>query len=115
MGYYPEGFGGLGPNLCLACDPICTMCTNNPTPCQQCVGGYYLNLGTCVSPCPNGTFESNATGYGLCLDCNIVCVDLTINIYFPTSLNDKLYIDMLFTQTLNFTTFNYQGFQNITI
>lgn len=35
--------------------------------------------------------------------------------YFPTALNDKLYIDMIFTQTLNFTTFNYQGFQNITI
>jgi hypothetical protein len=35
--------------------------------------------------------------------------------YFPSVTSDKIYIDMLFTQTLDFTTFNWQTFQDITI
>lgn len=35
--------------------------------------------------------------------------------YFPTSLNDKIYIDMIFSEKLDFTTFDYEGFQTITI
>jgi hypothetical protein len=35
--------------------------------------------------------------------------------YFPSVVNTKMYVDMLFSQSLDFTTFNYQTFQNITI
>lgn len=55
------------------------------------------------------------TGTGLCLNCDVVCVVLTINMYFPSVTSDKIYIDMLFTQPLDFTTFDYLAFQNITI
>ena len=104
-----------GQNLCLNCDPACYYCTNNPTPCQQCVPGYYLYNSACVNPCPNSTFASNATGTGQCLDCNVVCVTLSINMYFATPLNNIMYIDMQFSQALNFTSFNYKTFQTISI
>ena len=35
--------------------------------------------------------------------------------YFPSVTNDMIYIDMTFTQDINFTTFPWQTFQNITI
>ena len=35
--------------------------------------------------------------------------------YFPSVVNDKIYIDMQFTQDLNFTTFDWQNFQTINI
>jgi hypothetical protein len=40
---------------------------------------------------------------------------LTISMYFPSILNDKIYIDMTFSQDLDFSTFNQAAFQNITI
>ena len=49
------------------------------------------------------------------MNCDQLCVDLTISIYFPVADNAYLYIDMNYTLDLNFSTFNYQTFQNVTI
>jgi hypothetical protein len=35
--------------------------------------------------------------------------------YFPSIINDQIYIDMSYSQDLDFTTFNWLTFQNITI
>lgn len=35
--------------------------------------------------------------------------------YFPNSLNNQIYIDMVFSQKLDFTTFDYMNFQSIAI
>jgi len=102
-------------NLCEACNASCYYCTNSPSPCQQCNSGYYLYNQICYDTCPTGLFESNATGSGQCLDCNVVCVDLTLSMYFANSLEKQIYIDMVFSQTMNFNTFNYKSFQTITI
>lgn len=114
-GWYPETYSGAGPNLCLACPTECLTCTGNPTPCQTCIANYYLYLSTCINPCPDGYFATNTTGTGTCLYCNTWCVDLTIDMYFPTAMNKQIYIDMQFSRELDFTTFDYQNFQAITI
>lgn len=85
-GTYGETFNSTGPNICLACDLNCTLCTGNPTPCTQCIAGLFLYAGVCNSSCPNGTFADNTTGK--CLDCNVYCVGLTINMYFSNVLNN---------------------------
>ncbi len=51
----------------------------------------------------------------MCLNCDLWCVDLTINMYFSSVVNDKIYVDMTFSQTLNYTTFDQVTFQTITI
>ena len=35
--------------------------------------------------------------------------------YFSNALNNQIYIDMMFSQNLNFSSFDYQNFQTITI
>jgi hypothetical protein len=114
-GYYGETYSGMGPNLCIACNPNCSLCTGYPSPCSQCIPGFYLISSTCTDTCPNGLIASNSSGSGLCLNCDKVCVGLTISMYFPSILNDKIYIDMIFSQELDFTTFKQAAFQNITI
>lgn len=114
-GFYGEDNYGAGPNLCIACDTNCSLCTGYPTPCTQCKATFYLFNSTCIDTCPNGTVPSTSSGSGVCLDCDKVCVDLTISMYFPSVVNDELYIDMQFTQDLNASTFDMTTFQNITI
>ncbi len=80
-GYYGDTNYGMGPNLCLACDSTCATCTGNPSPCQSCTTGNYLYNFTCGPTCPTGYIMMP----GLCLDCNIYCVDLSISMYFPHS------------------------------
>ena len=75
--------------MCIQCDALCTKCTSSPTNCQECITGYYLYLSTtCIDTCPLPTFAHlSSTNIGTCLDCNIYCVGLTIQMYHPTSLN----------------------------
>lgn len=40
---------------------------------------------------------------------------LTINMYFPSVTNDKIHVDMMYSQDIDFTIFPWQTFQNITI
>jgi hypothetical protein len=114
----PSGFYGdnnylQGPNTCLSCDPACLTCTNNPTPCQSCKNGSYLYNSTCLSTCPNGTIAYSMTNQ--CMDCTSFCVDLNINIYFPSSYSEFVYVDMKFTKPLDFNSFNVSTFQTIAI
>ncbi len=70
----------------------------------------------CTDTCPNGTFAYNKTGSdGFCLNCNLYCVGLTINMYFPEITNSMLYIDMLFSGELDNSTFDKTTFQTISI
>ena len=97
-GYYGDTNFNIGPNTCQLCDTTaCATCTGNPSPCQSCITGMYLYNFTCVSTCPSGYIAFN----DVCLDCSIYCVDVSINMYFPNSYADQLYIDMVFTRDLN--------------
>lgn len=52
----------------------CKECVDNDTTkCKTCLPGFYYNPKTkkCVSPCPDGTFKSDATGR--CEDCDESC------------------------------------------
>lgn len=114
-GFYGETFNGTGPNLCLKCHDNCTMCTGNPSPCSQCAIGLFLYEYACTDTCPDGYVASVTTGTGVCLNCAIMCVDLTINMYFPSVVSDMVYIDMVFSQELDFTNFNWETFQTINV
>jgi hypothetical protein len=114
-GYYAENYAGAGPNLCLACDASCAACTGSPTPCSLCNATYYLYNAACLSTCPSGYFAYNSPSTGLCLNCDSYCVGLTVDMYHPTVLNVRTYIDMSFTQFLNFSTFDMAAFQTISI
>lgn len=111
--YYPDTNYGSGPNTCLPCAAVCLTCTANPDPCQSCNNGSFLYNFTCISTCPTGYIAF--TGLNQCLDCSIYCVDLTINMHFPTALSDYLYVDMIFTRNLDFTSFDMTTFQSISI
>lgn len=115
ISYFPETFSGAGPNLCLPCNATCLYCTGSPTPCTACQPGYYLFNSTCINPCPEGYFPYNYSNTGACLDCANNCVDLEIQMYFPNALKQRIYIDMVFSQRLNFAVFDYVNFQDITI
>jgi len=38
-----------------------------------------------------------------------------MNMYFPNALNEKIYVDMNFTEDLDFNTFPYKDFQSFSI
>ena len=111
----PPGFYGTtnssGANICVGCSPACAICTGNPSPCSKCNTGYYLYMNVCSSTCPSGYIPY--VGTNECLLCDQICVGLTINMYFPSSTNSELYIDMTYSLDLDFTTFNWQTFQTV--
>lgn len=110
---YSYDNNGTGPNICMPCDASCSICTNTPRPCSSCNTGYYLYNSTCGSTCPTGFVKYNLTN--ICLDCNTACVGLTIKMYFSDSLNSQIYVDMTFSQALNYSTFDYVNFQMLFI
>ena len=112
-GFYASSLGGI--NLCPACDVSCAYCTGNPTPCQQCSPGYYFYSDACNKDCPAPLFPTNATGSGQCLDCNVVCADMNLSMQFSNSLSSQIYVDLVSSQSLNFSTFDYKNFQTITV
>ena len=100
----------------MPCNTTCLMCTGFPQPCTKCIAGYYLDKTYCTNTCPNGTFAYNTTATeGICLNCDIYCIGLTVNMYFPDITNSLLYIDMLFTGELDNSTFDKTTFQTISI
>ena len=111
----PPGFYGTtnssGANICVGCSSACAICTGNPSPCSKCNTGYYLYMNVCSSTCPSGYIPY--VGTNECLLCDQICVGLTINMYFPSSTNSELYIDMTYSLDLDFTTFNWQTFQTV--
>jgi len=112
----PSGFFGTssaGANICAPCASTCTSCTANPTPCTACVTGTYLYGGYCNATCPTGYIAY--AGSNQCLNCDQICVGLSINMWFPSTTSNQLYIDMTYTLNLDFTTFNYQTFQTVAI
>lgn len=38
-----------------------------------------------------------------------------MDMYFPNSLNQQIYVDMSFSEIMDFTTFPYEDFQTFTI
>lgn len=114
-GNYADNNGSAGPNVCYPCNSSCSSCSVNASYCSSCISGYYLTDNSCSNTCPNGTIAVDYAGGGQCVNCDVVCVDLTINMYFPDILCEKIYIDMTFTQDLNYSSFDMTTFQNITI
>jgi hypothetical protein len=88
IGYYGDTNGSAGPNVCIACNSACASCAGSANGCTTCAGGYYMTSSICSNTCPNGTIASNYTGSGSCINCSISCVDLTINMYFSSILNE---------------------------
>lgn len=111
-GTFPDTNNGTGPNMCLPCSSLCVKCTGNPMPCSQCTSSYLL-IDQCVASCPATYYQYDPLN--LCLDCSTgtSCVDLTINMYFPTSYNEEIYIDMIFSADIDFTVFDYVNFQTL--
>jgi proprotein convertase subtilisin/kexin type 5 len=67
----PDGYF-LSPDatICLPCRLGCLSCTSYSA-CDGCQFGYYLEDGSCVSRCKNGTYPSTMTG--ACTLCNANC------------------------------------------
>jgi hypothetical protein len=103
----PDGwYKNITNNQCEQCDTPCLKCTDFPTPCTYCNDTFFLWEGACYSTCPENFLVPNSANR-TCEDCNIYCVDLTVNFYQPTGQNgiSSLYVDMTFTRALDFTTF----------
>jgi hypothetical protein len=104
-------------NNCSLCDLSCSACANSSTNCSACYNGYfYLSQNmSCPTSCPTDFMIDLTTNY--CIDCTTAsnCVGLTISIYLQSAtLTSPIYVDLNFTQNLNFTTFPYKTFQNLT-
>lgn len=110
-GTYGSTVGGA--NLCISCDARCLACTSSPSPCSSCAPTYYLYSSECVSVCPDMYFADDASA--TCLSCDISCVSLTMSMYFPNSIHDVIYVDMVFSQNMDFSTFPYTSFQSFSI
>ena len=110
-GYF--NFNNSGVNICQGCATTCATCTGNPSPCQSCNNGSFLYNGVCGATCPTGLIAY--VPWNMCLDCNVWCVSLTIKMWFPTVTNNVLYIDMTYSQPLDFNTFDYMNFQSLSI
>lgn len=100
-------------NTCQPCDSACRVCSGAPTPCQACHAGYWLFDSACGNTCPADYFKDNVTWS--CLLCDIWCVKLTMSMYFPDATNNQIFVDMSFTEDLDFTTFPYTTFQSFSI
>lgn len=111
-GTFPDTNYGQGPNTCIQCT-VCATCTANPSPCQSCLNGTYLFNSTCVATCPTGYIAYDVNNQ--CLDCNVYCVDLTINPHFADALSETLYIDMTFTKPVDFTIIDMTTFQTVDV
>lgn len=109
---YPDTGGGTV-NLCLSCDFTCQTCTANPSPCSLCTPNYYLYQNICSSSCPTDYFPDTATW--TCLSCAVYCVDLQFSMYFASAVKDKIYVDLVFSDDLDFTTFPYMAYQSFSI
>ena len=110
---YYESTGNGSVNTCQPCDPSCLVCTNNPTPCQACNAGYWLFGDACVNTCPTDYFKDNSTWS--CLLCDIWCVQLDMKMYFSDATNNQIYVDMTWSEDLDFTIFPYTTFQSFSI
>ena len=77
--------------------------------------GFYLLNDQCINPCGTGYIQYDVTR--TCEVCATFCIDVNINIYFPSSgsYNEQVYIDMVFSKDLDFATFDQAGFQTVTI
>lgn len=89
------------------------MCTGSPSPCSACAATYYYYASACGRTCPELFFADNNTW--ACLECSVYCVELEMTMYFSDATNQKIYIDMQWSEDLNFTVFPYESFQTITI
>lgn len=72
----PNGtYLSTNPNVCTACDNLCSVCSGSATSCSVCTlsGTYigYLNSNTCVAACPNGTFPTSNPN--VCAACDLLC------------------------------------------
>jgi hypothetical protein len=111
-GYYTDYTN----NTCIACDPTCLLCVSASN-CSSCIfSNFYMPYNnTCPSVCPDGFATNTITK--ICVDCsqNGQCVDLNISIKLQDSdnLTSPIYIDMNFSQNINFTTFPYTKFQTL--
>ncbi len=99
---------------CEPCDPSCAICSAFPTPCSYCNVSYFLLGDACIQPCPAAYYENvvNRT----CENCSIYCVGDTISFYQPkggSSGLNALYIDLNFTEDVNFADFPMSTFQTI--
>lgn len=110
---YYESTGNGSVNTCQPCDPSCLVCTNNPTPCQACNAGYWLFGDACGNTCPTDYFKDNSTWS--CLLCDIWCVQLDMKMYFSDATNNQIYVDMTWSEDLDFTIFPYTTFQSFSI
>ncbi len=108
---YSSSTGGV--NMCVSCDASCLVCTSSPSPCTSCAATYYLYQSTCIPVCPDGYFADNSTSS--CLSCDIACVSLSMSMYFPNTVHSQIYVDMVFSQDMDFTTFPYASFQTFSI
>jgi proprotein convertase subtilisin/kexin type 5 len=110
--YYPSTNGGVGPNLCLSCDPSCVTCLYNSTFCFSCFAGYYYLNNTCLTSCPFPAYFSNNATWS-CLSCSATCVNMTMKIYFQNSLKNTLICDLAFTQALSWNSSDISNFISI--
>jgi len=84
-GYFNNDNNGAGPNVCSTCDIACATCTINSTFCQLCKPGYYYFNNTCNITCPQPDYFADYNTWS-CLLCSVSCVNMTMNVYFPTNL-----------------------------
>ena len=63
--------------ICQQCDPNCEDCVSSSTTCTRCpdsdTGSGFLYGTTCVSTCPDGTYEGYQAGLPACLTCQFPC------------------------------------------
>ena len=110
--YYEDTAGGTV-NTCQSCFIGCLQCTANPMPCQACNVNYWLFADECGTSCPDKYFADNVTWK--CLLCDDFCVGLTMDMYFPDATSSQIFVDMSFTEDLDFTTFPYETFQTFEV
>lgn len=104
---------GVLENVCLPCDGSCLLCTGSPSPCSACNTSFYLYSSSCGSTCPDLFFPDNTTW--ACLECEVYCVELTMTMYFSDATNQRIYIDMKWSENLDLATFPYETFQTFSI
>lgn len=99
---------GATSNDCMPCNTGCQSCTTSSSFCSQCLSNYYLYQNSCGLTCPSGYFSENSTWS--CLSCDQFCVSLTMDMYFSDALNTKIYVDLIFSDNIDFNTFPYTSF-----
>lgn len=67
-------YGSFTPNL--VCNLPCRSCSANKSLCLTCYSWQTLNLlydNSCISACPNSTYQSILNGFNVCLQCDAKC------------------------------------------